>query len=171
MVEPGILHVAAEGDREIVITRAFHARRSLLFDAHTRPELVRRWLGVHAGWAMVVCEIDLRAGGTYRYLWHKELDGETVYMGMVGIYREVTPPVRTVASELFDDPWYPGECIVTMSLSETDSLTALALSLSYETPEARDLVLRTPLHVGLRESYDALDRVLDEVQSGSEKRT
>ena len=63
-----VLKLTTQGDREIVMTRAFHAPRRLVFDALTKPELVKRWLIGPPGWSMPVCEIDLKVGGSYRYV-------------------------------------------------------------------------------------------------------
>src|ERR1700740_2690854 len=87
-------------EREIAMTRVFDAPRRLVFDAMTRPELVKRWLLGPPGWSMPVCEIDLRVGGTYRYVW-RGADGTE--MGMRGVYREIAPPERLVATESFDE--------------------------------------------------------------------
>src|SRR3989442_11614429 len=69
MMNASTLQVTTPSDREIVMKRVFNAPRRLVFDAWTKPELIRRWLGVRAGWSMVVCEVDLKVGGTYRYVW------------------------------------------------------------------------------------------------------
>ena len=79
--------ITAHGDREIVVVRVFAAPRRLVFDAYTQPELVRKWLLGPNGWSMPVCEIDLRAGGKYRYVWRNDSNGRE--MGMGGVYREV----------------------------------------------------------------------------------
>ena len=63
------LKIAPSGEREIIMTRAFDAKRDLVFDALTKPELVKRWLLGPPGWSMPVCEIDLKVGGAYRYVW------------------------------------------------------------------------------------------------------
>jgi len=68
------LEVAPRGEREIVMTRVFDAPRNLVFEAYTKPELVKRWLGVFGGWTLPVCEIDLRVGGSYRFVW-RNADG------------------------------------------------------------------------------------------------
>jgi len=109
------LKLTTRGDREIVMTREFDAPRRLVFDALTKPELVKQWLLGPPGWSMPVCEIDLRVGGTYRYVW-RHTDGKE--MGMGGVYREIVPQERVVCSELFDEPWYPGEALVTTTLAE-----------------------------------------------------
>src|SRR5437879_4168357 len=80
MNSPGGLIVTTPTDREIVMTRVFKAPRKLVFDAWTKPELVRRWLLGPPGWTMPVCEIDLRVGGAYRFVWLGE-DGTTMGMG------------------------------------------------------------------------------------------
>src|SRR5216684_1776612 len=122
MQNTGNLKVTAGGDREIVMTRAFNAPRRLVFSALTKPELVRQWLLGPPGWTMPVCEIDLRVGGSYRYLWRS---AEGAEMGMRGVYREVSPPERVVQTEVFDDPWYPGEAVATAVLVEQNGKTTL----------------------------------------------
>lgn len=100
------LQVEARGDHEIVMTRVLNAPRHLVFDAFTKPELLKRWLGVFGGWELAVCEIDLRVGGKYRWVW-RNADGTE--MGMGGVYREIAPPEKIVSTEKFDEAWYPGE--------------------------------------------------------------
>ena len=154
----GSLEVTLPSDREIAMTRVFNAPRRLVFDAHTKPELVRRWLGVRAGWSMPVCEIDLRVGGTYRYVWRKD-DG-AFEMGMGGVFREVVAPERLVATEKFDDAWYPGEALDTSVFVERGGKTTLTLTVRYESKEARDGVLQSPMKEGVAESYDKLADLL-----------
>jgi len=66
MSDSSTLKITARGDREIVMTRVFDAPRHLVFEAFTKPELLKRWLLGPPGWSMPVCEIDLRVGGRYR---------------------------------------------------------------------------------------------------------
>ncbi len=153
----GTLSITAKGDREIVMTRDFNAPRTLVFDAHTKPELIRRWLLGPPGWSMVVCDVDLRVGGAYRYVWRKENGPE---MGMGGIFREIAAPERLVSNEKFDDPWYVGECIGTIVLTEKGGRTTLTQTLLYDTREARDGVLKSPMEEGVAFSYDRLDDLL-----------
>jgi uncharacterized protein YndB with AHSA1/START domain len=80
--------------------------------------------------------------------------------GLGGIYLEVTPPVRTVQTEVFDQSWYEGEAVTTMALLEADGKTTLTLTASYESRETRDAVMRTPMEEGVREIYDALAALL-----------
>ena len=152
------LKVAAQGEKEIVMTRVFDAPRHLVFDAHTKPELVKRWLLGPPGWTMPVCEIDLRVGGTYRYVWKSEKDGTT--MGMGGVYREIVRPERIVSTERFDEAWYPGEGVGTLVLTEKDGKTTLTQTMAYESRAARDGVLKSGMESGVAASYDRLEPML-----------
>lgn len=158
MNNPGKLAVSAQGDREIVMTRAFNAPLRLVFDAYTKPELLKRWLGVRGGWSLAVCEVDLQAGGAYRWVWRKDATGAE--MGVRGVYREVVPPERVVCTELFDDPWYPGEALNTTVFVEQDGRTTLTATLRYQSRDARDGVLQSPMESGVAESYNMLEELL-----------
>ena len=157
MKNPSRLQVIAKGDREIVITRDFDAPRTLVFDALTKPELVKRWLGVFGGWTLPVCEIDLRVGGSYRYQWHGP-GGER--MGMRGVYREIVRPERIVSTETFDESWYPGGAVGTVVLSERGGRTTLTTTVLYDSRDARDAVMKSPMESGLSAGYDNLEKVL-----------
>src|SRR5205814_9751268 len=99
MTNTGTLKVTTPTDREIVLTRVFDAPRNLVFDAFSKPELLKRWFGPR-GWSLVVCEVDLRVGGGFRFVLRGP-DGRD--MGMRGVYREIVPPERSVHMESFDD--------------------------------------------------------------------
>jgi uncharacterized protein YndB with AHSA1/START domain len=157
MKKTGALKVAARGDREIVMTRVFDAPRRLVFDAFTRPELLKRWFLGPPGWSLVVCEIDLKVGGSYRYVWRGP-DGTD--MGMRGVYREIVPPERIVNTESFDEAWYPGEALGTTVLIEQGGKTTLTTTVLYESREARDAVLRSPMEQGVAAGYDRLAELL-----------
>ncbi len=107
--------IAPSGQREIIMTRVFDAPRDLVFDALTKPDLVKRWLLGPPGWSMPVCEIDLKVGGKYRYVWRNE-DGRE--MGMGGTYREIVRPAKLVHTELFDEARYAGESLNTWTLTK-----------------------------------------------------
>ena len=153
----GKLEITTPAEREIVMTRAFNAPRRLVFEALTRPELIRRWLLGPAGWTMPVCEVDLRIGGKYRYLWRK---ANGVEMGLSGVYREITPPERIVHTEVFDVAWYKGEAIIFSVLAEHAGSTTLTMTLQYESQEVRDAVLRSGMESGVAASYDRLEDLL-----------
>lgn len=169
MMNAGNLKVAAHGDREIVMTRVFNAPRRLVYDAFTKPELVKQWLLGPPGWSMPVCEIDLKVGGKYRYVWRQDSDGSE--MGMGGVYREIVPQERVVCTEVFDKAWYPGEAVDTLVLSEQGGKTTITQTVLYESREARDGVLKTPMDKGVAMSYDRLEELLASSGArGQEKR-
>ena len=157
MTETGTLQLTTPSEREIVMSRVFDAPRNLVFDAWTKPELLERWLGVRGGWSMVVCEVDLRVGGAYCFV-RRGLDGAE--MGMGGVYREIVSPERLVATESFDDPWYPGEAIDTTVLVEEGGKTTVTTTVLYESEEIRDAVLESGMARGVAESYDMLAEYL-----------
>jgi uncharacterized protein YndB with AHSA1/START domain len=159
MTNPGNLKLTTRGDREIVITRAFDAPRKLVFDAFTKPELVKQWLLGPDGWSMPLCEIDLKVGGKYRYVWRRDKDGTE--MGMGGVYREIVAPERIVATEKFDQSWYPGEAVGTFVLTEQGGKTTLTETILYESREARDGVLKSGMEKGIVASYDRLAKLLE----------
>ena len=103
MKNTGTLKVTTPTDREVVLTRVFDAPRTLVWDAFTKPELLKRWFGPR-GWSLAVCEVDLRIGGGFRFV-VRGPDGRV--MGMRGVYREIATPDRSVHMETFDD--YPSE--------------------------------------------------------------
>ena len=152
------LQIRANGDREIVMTRAFDAPRKLVFDAFTKPELLKQWLLGPPGWSMPVCEIDLRIGGRYRYVWRRDTDGTE--MGCGGVYREIVPAERLVHTEQFDNPWYPGESLITTVLDEQRGKTTLTATMLYESRDARDGILKSGMESGVAASYDRLAELL-----------
>lgn len=89
MYSTAAMKLTLSGDREVVVTRYFNASRQLVWDAMTKPELIKRWLSGPPGWTMTVCDMDLRVGGKYRWVWSGP-DG--VVMGMGGVHREIAPP-------------------------------------------------------------------------------
>ena len=158
MRNSGTFNITSYGDREIVVTRIFDAPRRLVFDAYTKPELVKTWLLGPPGWSMPVCEIDIRAGSKYRYVWRNDSNGKE--MGMGGVYREVVTPERIVATEKFDEAWYPGEAVDTIVLTEHGGKTTLTQTILYNSRETRDAVLKSPMQSGMAASYDRLEEFL-----------
>lgn len=149
--------VCTPSDREIQVTRSFDAPRHLVFEAFTKPALLRRWLLGPPGWVMPLCEIDLRVGGIYRYVWRSETDGSEMAVG--GVFREVTPQERLVATEKFDDAWYPGEALATTVFEDLQDFTKTTLTLLYVSKEARDAARRSGMEHGLAASYDRLEKM------------
>lgn len=149
--------ITTSGDRELVITRRFQSPRKLVWDAHTKPELIKRWLTGPPGWTMSVCEMDLRVGGKYRWVWAN--DNGTV-MGMGGVHREIAAPEKIVNTQIFDEDWTGGEAVGTLVLTEKDSVTTLTNTVRYASPAAREAVLKTPMEQGMAAGYDRLESVL-----------
>lgn len=156
--------VAAKGERELVIKREFNAPRDLVYQAHTECKFLKRWMFGPDGWSLDVCEIDLKVGGKYRWVWKK---GD-IEMGAGGEYREINRPERIVATEQFDDPWYPGEAISTVEFMEDSGRTTLINTMTYVSKEARDVVLESPMEEGLALGYDRLDSVLSELSAAAQ---
>jgi uncharacterized protein YndB with AHSA1/START domain len=152
----GKLNLEVTGDREIRMTRDFDAPRQMVWDCHTRPELVRKWMLGPPGWTMPVCEIDLRVGGRYRYVWAK--DGAE--MGMGGEFRAVEAPAKLSSREVFDEDWTGGETIATQTFIEkTKSKTTLTTVIVYASKEGRDAALATPMMDGMEMGYTRLDEI------------
>lgn len=158
MKNTGTLKVTTPTDREIVMTRVFDAPRRLVWDAFTKPALLKRWFGPR-GWSMAVCEVDLRVGGGFRFVLRGP-DGKD--MGMRGVYREIVPPERSVHIESFDD--YPGEAQVTGAFVEQAGKTTLTATVLYPSQEVRDIVLKSGMEHGAAESYDKLAELLASVE-------
>jgi uncharacterized protein YndB with AHSA1/START domain len=157
MNDTGTLQITTPSEREIAMTRDFDAPRRLVFEAWTKPELLKRWLLGPPGWSLDVCEIDLRVGGALRFVW-RNADGSE--MGLRGVYREIVPPERLVHTELFDEDWTGGETVVTTVLDERDGRTTFTSTVLYQTPEARDAALQTGMEEGVAASYDRLAELL-----------
>jgi uncharacterized protein YndB with AHSA1/START domain len=154
MKNTGTLIVTTPSDREIVMTRVFGAPRHLVFDAFTKPELLKRWFGPR-GLSLVVCEVDLRVGGGFRFVLRGP-DGKD--MGMRGVYREIVAPERSVHMESFDD--YPGEARVTGVFVEQGGKTTFTATVLYPSEEVRDAVIQSGMEHGAAESYDRLAELL-----------
>ena len=153
------LKVSTPTDLEIVMTRDFDAPRHLVWEAMSKPELVKRWLFGPPGWTMTVCEDDLKVGGTFRWEWRGP-DG--IGLTMHGVYREVIAPERMTRTEImeFGTPPQIGEQIATIVLVEHAGKTSLRLSLVYPTKEARDGALASGMEQGVRAGYDRLEKML-----------
>ena len=150
--------VSTPTDREIQVTRLFDAPHALVFDAFTKPELVRRWLLGPPGWTMPICEIDLKVGGEYRYIWSNEAKGNE--MGMSGVFREIVSPKRIVATERFDESWYPGDALDTTVFVEEDGNTRMTITVLYDSMESRDTARRSGMERGMASSYDRPEELL-----------
>jgi len=153
--ETASLTIAMPTERQLVMTRAFAAPRTLVFDALTQPTLLRRWYGPR-GWSLVVCEIDLRVGGAWRFVTRRP-DGREI--GQHGVYREIVAPLRLVNTEAWED-WNPGEVLTTTALVEHDGQTTLTSTLLFPSQEVRDMLVKSGMTNGAAETYDKLAECL-----------
>lgn len=149
------LTVTTPSDRELVVTRVVDAPRRLVFEAWTNPEHVSHWMLGPTGWTMPVCEIDLRPGGAWHFVWRRS-DGTE--MEMRGTYREIAPPERLVSTESWGGNW--PDTVNTLLLSEKDGKTTITLNILYPSKEARDAALKTGMKDGMAESFDRLAEYL-----------
>jgi uncharacterized protein YndB with AHSA1/START domain len=147
-----------ESDREIVIARTFNGPARIVFDAWTRPELVRRWWAPKSHRVSVAsCEADVRAGGIYRYVLRLETGAE---IGFSGQYTEVTPHSRLVYTQFFEPMREAGAVIVTVTFEERDGKTHLVAHELYPSKQALDGALESGMEHGMRETMDQLEELI-----------
>ncbi|WP_117215149.1 SRPBCC family protein [Allorhizocola rhizosphaerae] len=160
-----ILEASTPSDTTIMLRRTFTAPPRLVFAALTEPALLMRWFGAR-GWHLVVCEVDLRVGGAWRFV---SRGPGGVELGHGGVYREIDPPVRLSFTESYDDAWVPGEALVTNELAGLPEGTLLTNTIRYPSREIRDMVLKTPMRRGATEAYERLDETLRKALSDKAK--
>jgi len=164
---PGTLHFSTPGDREIVMKRAFAASREKVFDAFADAHLLKRWFYGKPGGTLAVCEVALKAGDSFHYVW-RDPDGSE--MGMRGVCLDLVRPERIVATEEFDRPWYPGKAVGTIELAEHQGTTVLTQTIRYESRAARTIALRSGMEHGIAFGYDRLEKFLESLEGGKEQR-
>ena len=151
-----VASVEIVSDREIVITRAFNAPRRLVFEAITKVEHVKRWYGPRA-LTLVVCEIDLRPGGSWRYVLRAPDGSEH---GFTGVYREIAAPERIVSTENYEAMMPGHEMLATVTLEEKDGRTTLKNRIVYLSKADRDGHLQSGMESGMGETFDRLAELL-----------
>jgi uncharacterized protein YndB with AHSA1/START domain len=151
--------VTLPSDREIVITRVFDAPPDLVFKAWTTPELVRRWWG-HESSPLVVCDIDLRPGGGWRYV-TREPDGTS--LAWHGTYLEVDAPERLVSTEVFE-PHPEGEAQSTLALARHDATTVLTITVVHQSKANRDGHVASGMEGGLQISLNRIEELLAQLK-------
>jgi uncharacterized protein YndB with AHSA1/START domain len=153
----GTATVTLPSDTQILITREFDAPKHLVYRAWTTPELVRRWWSGQRG-AMSVCEIDLRVGGSWRYVMAARGGVEVAFHGE---FREIAPSERIVSTEVYemaDNPDNDG-VLNTISFSEVDGRTTLTLLTDCPTKDVRDMIVDSGMEGGMQEGMDLLEQV------------
>ncbi len=157
--------VTLPSDREVKVIRSFRASRALVYRAYTEPELVRRWLLGPPGWTMPICEMNVRVGGRFKWRWRSEENGSE--FGFSGTFREVEPASKIVHTEAYEPGTvgggYPGnDAIVTVTFTEDGGVTTVTTLIDFGSKEARDAAVATGMTEGMEQSYQILDRLLDE---------
>ena len=152
--------VSLPSDTEIQMSRLFDAPRRLVFEAMTTPEHVKEWWGrLGDGYWVPVCEIDLRVGGTWRFV-NKHPKGEAAFHGE---YLEIGPHSRLAFTEIFEE--FPdGVSWVTADLTEEAGKTRMSVTCRYESKDVRDMVKSTGMEKGAAISYDRLEEVARSLQ-------
>jgi uncharacterized protein YndB with AHSA1/START domain len=147
--------ITTPSDREVALRRVFDAPRDLVWEAWTDPKHVPNWLLGPEGWTMPVCEIDLRPGGAWHFVWRRS-DGTE--MEMRGEYREVFRPERIVNTESWGGDW--PETLNTIDFTEENGKTTVTITLLYPSQEARDAATATGMADGASRSFALLDDYL-----------
>ncbi len=161
------LNVTTPTDLEIVMTREFDAPRQLVWDAMTRPELMRRWMFMPPGWTWAECEMDVRVGGKFRWAWNGH-DG-AIAMTISGEHREVNPPAKIVHTERMEMGPGQSDCgpscdnnevwelLSTLELTEVAGRTRMRMTLLFPSKQARDAAVASGMEHGMAAGYDSLD--------------
>ena len=157
--------VTQPSDREVQVKRSFRAPQALVYRAYTEPELVRRWLLGPPRWSMPVCEMDVRVGGKYRWRWRSDENGAE--FGFSGTFREVRPSSRIVHTEAYDpgtvsDDFPRNDAIVTVTFTHEGEHTTVTTLIDFGSKQARDAAVATGMTDGMEQSYQLLDRLLEE---------
>ena len=153
--DSGAFALTMPSDRELAVTRVFDAPRRRVFDAWTRPEHLVRWYGCHSS-SLIVCEIDLRVGGTYCFV-ARMTDGTE--HAISGVYRDIAPPERLVFTQRFnDDP--DKEALVALQFDERNGKTTMTMTALYRSAEDRQAMLDIGVDKGSAEMFERLAKHL-----------
>jgi uncharacterized protein YndB with AHSA1/START domain len=154
LTSSGTAKVSLPTDDQILITREFNAPRHLVWKAWTTPELVKRWWHANRG-EVTVAEIDLRVGGTWRYV---SLTPDGVEVAFHGEYLEIVPDERLVSTEVYEG--YPdAQAIDTLTLTEANGRTTLTVLVQHSSKEHRDAHIESGMEPGMQDALDLLEQV------------
>ena len=151
----GVTTFATPTDREVVFTRVVDAPRRIVYDAYTTPAHLQQWLLGPPGWTMPICELDLRPGGAWRYVWRT---GDGSEMTLSGTVKEVRPPERLQMTESWGPEW--PETLNTVEFSESGGQTTITTTVLYPSKDARDAALKTGMREGMDQGFARLDQLL-----------
>jgi uncharacterized protein YndB with AHSA1/START domain len=150
----GTAKVTLPADDQILIAREFNAPKHLVYKAWTTPELVRRWWNAKRG-EVTTCEIDLRVGGTWRYVM---VTPDGMEVGFHGEYREIVPNERIVSTEVFEG-MPEAAALNTLTLDEEDGRTTLTVRVEHSSKEHRDGHINSGMEAGMQDAMDLLEEV------------
>jgi uncharacterized protein YndB with AHSA1/START domain len=158
-VSSGTATLTLPTDEQILITREFDAPKHLVYKAWTTPELVKRWWNAKRG-EVTIAEIDLRVGGTWRYVMVTD-DGFEV--GFHGEYREIVPNERIVSTEVYEGmPQGEGPeegTLNTATFTEADGRTTLTILVQAPSKDIRDAIIESGMEAGMQDAMDLLEQV------------
>jgi uncharacterized protein YndB with AHSA1/START domain len=150
--------VERTSDRELVVTRTFDAPAHVVFDAWTKPELLKRWWAPKSfGVSLFECEQDLRVGGAYRFAFGRDPKNPEVFSGR---YLGVDPPARLVLTQIYERMAHVGEAVVTADFAEIEGRTHLTLRQLFPSKEALEGALASGMERGMRITLDQLDELV-----------
>jgi uncharacterized protein YndB with AHSA1/START domain len=150
--------IERHSDRVLVVTRTLNGPARIVYDAWTKPELLKRWWAPRSlGVTLFSCEADARVGGTYRFVFGRD---PSQPMAFSGTYTEVTPCSRVVCTQIFEPMRAAGEAIVTATFEEHDEKTRLVVHQLYPSKEALDGAIASGMERGMRETYEQLEEMM-----------
>ena len=148
--------VERKSDRELVVTRTFNGPAHVVFNAWTKPELLKRWWAPKSfGISFLSCEADVRTGGTYRFVFSHPSAAQP--MEFFGRYVEVTPPTRLVWTN--DEGEEPG-AVTTVTFEEKAGETLVVMHDLYPSKQALDDAIASGSTSGSGEQFEQLDQLL-----------
>jgi uncharacterized protein YndB with AHSA1/START domain len=156
MRSSGTAKVTLPTDTQILVTREFDAPKHLVYEAWTTPELIKRWWSGDQG-EVTIAEVDLRVGGTWRYVL---VTGDGFEVAFHGEYRQIVPNERVVTTEVYEGvPETDGDVVCTYTFTEIDGRTMLTLLVDHPNEEIRDMVIDSGMETGMQEAWDHLEQV------------
>lgn len=155
------IEVTQPSDREVRVVRTFKALRQLVWDTHTRPELIKKWMLGPPGWDMTVCEMEVRVGGAYLWRWRSQADGKE--FGFYGEFTDVNEPGRIAQTQHYDPGDLGGSmdsgepALISTDFTESNGITTLTMTMRFASKEIRDGAVSTGMTDGMEIGYTRLD--------------
>jgi uncharacterized protein YndB with AHSA1/START domain len=148
--------VERKSEREFVVTRSFNGPARLVFEAWTKPELLKRWWAPKSfGVSFISCETDVRAGGAYRFVFGHPASEQP--MAFFGRYIEVTPHSRLVWT---NDEGGQGGAVTTVTFEERGAETLVVMQDLHPSKEALDAAIASGSTGGFSQTFEQLDELL-----------